>query len=509
MKRALGFMNKALPITYNTYIGGISASVGTAALLATKLGISVGAISNFTVVGADIKCKITGSYVIPAAAFLGDTSINYYLDNDNLITNVLTNAFFNCTKLKYLELKGIVTLTGTGQFEGSCKNVLSLPNCTSLPNLCHITTSGYVYIPLVTSLGTTAGGGDQQVFFNTPSGTTVYFNSYLATNNAGSPDGDVAYITAVSGVVKYVSSYVAPVSVTTLAVGNVYSTAIQLNFTHPTGSTNAIDFYEIFANDVYNRKITGSGFYATGLTPSTAYNLVVYSVDIYGNKSVVSNTVSQTTNSASSVPLSGLVSYYKLDETSGSVANDVYGTENLTNTSITVNQSGKLGTSYLSTANAQKLETTTATSITGKFTINTWLYRTAAPSSTLGGIIQQGDFNLNSGFGLWLWADNGLSWRINQVFRNVPATLVIPLNTWTMVTFTYDSTNVKIYIDSVLQVTTAHTANPISATRRTFFYNYNNNASFIGRIDESAIYNTDLSQAQINTLYNSGNGITL
>ena len=72
---------------YNTYIGGVSSSIGTASALATKLGISVGTISNFVVEGADIKCKITGSYSIQGGAFLNNS---FYFDDITLYNNAPT-----------------------------------------------------------------------------------------------------------------------------------------------------------------------------------------------------------------------------------------------------------------------------------------------------------------------------------------------------------------------------------------------------------------------------------
>lgn len=472
-------------ITYNTYIGGVSGTISTASALATKLAIPVSNISNFTVVGSDIKCKITGSYVIPVSAFyLTGNGITYYKDNGGLVTSI-----------------------GAQSFRFEIMTELYFPYCVSVGNASfQISGSPIIYIPRCTSLGITVG--NDSVFDGSPHTSKVYVPTFLQTVNSGSPDGDLTNVLSNGGTARYVTDFTAPNFITNLAAGNVYNTAIQLNFTVPS-SANAIDYYELYINGVFNKNITASGGYIIGLTASTSYTFTLIAVDIFYNKSVVSNSVTQSTTSSFWDISTGLISYYKLDEITGAIANDSYRNQYLTNTSITVNQTGKIGTSYLSTANLQKLETTTATNITGNFTINTWIYRTASPSSTLGGIIQQGDYNLSSGFGLWLWADNSLSWRINQTFRNVAGTLVIPLNTWKMLTFTYNGSNVKIYIDGVLEITTTHTTNPNSATRRTLFYNYNNNASFLGRQDEASIYNMALTQTEIDLLYNSGTGITL
>jgi len=138
MKRALGFMNKALPITYNTYIGGVSATIGTASSLATKLGISVGNISNFSIVGSDIKCLITGSYGIPLNAFNANTAITYYKDNDGLVTSLGSSSFASCTNLAEIKFVNLVTVS-TLVFR-FCSNLITLNNSflntTTIGNVC-------------------------------------------------------------------------------------------------------------------------------------------------------------------------------------------------------------------------------------------------------------------------------------------------------------------------------------------------------------------------------------
>jgi len=189
------------------------------------------------------------------------------------------------------------------------------------------------------------------------------------------------------------------------------------------------------------------------------------------------------------VPTTGLVSYYKLNETTGTTANDSYGTQHLTNSGVSINQSGKVGASYLNTAANQNLSTTAATSITGNFSINSWLYRTAATSAANNVIIEQGDYG--TGFGLWINASSQLGWFINTSYLNYSA-YVLPLNTWVMVTLVYDGTNVKLYADGVLKNTTANTTNPGATTNRRFFNRVSNSEAYLGKIDEAIIYNSAL-----------------
>ena len=288
MKRALNFMNKALPITYNTAIGGVSATINTPALLATKLGITVGRITNFTIVGSDIKCKITGSYAIPANSFyFNSTPCTYYIDSDYLVTSIGNNAFYAVGSFNGYDadFQNCITV-GASAFGVNCKRIL-LPNATSLGNACFYYGTPVletIYIPRVTTMGTDVGmqdGAYQRVFLlsylglpMSLSNVKIYAHPSMATINAGGVEGDLAYAISRGATVRYVTNFTAPNPVTTLATGTVYNTAIQLNFTPPS-STNTIEYYECYANGVYKNTITASGQYITGLSPSTSYVIEV------------------------------------------------------------------------------------------------------------------------------------------------------------------------------------------------------------------------------------------
>lgn len=90
----------------NTFIGGVSATLNTPALLAAKLGISVSAISNFKIIGTDIECKITSNYVMNTSAFRDNTSITYFDDKEGKFTDVggATAHFRGTTNLQYINL---------------------------------------------------------------------------------------------------------------------------------------------------------------------------------------------------------------------------------------------------------------------------------------------------------------------------------------------------------------------------------------------------------------------
>lgn len=236
---------------FNTYIGGVSPTISTAALLATKLGISVGNISNFTIVGADIKCLITGSYSIPSAAFSGESSLTYYYDSGKLITSIGNTGFQNTGSLLW------------------------------------------IYIPNCTVLGSSASV-DNSCFQNSPANSIFYLSPTLATSNSGAEEADVAGIRARNGDIRYVTNFTAPAPVTTLSSGTIFNSSVALNFTTPS-STNAIDYYECYADDVFKNR----GKTITGLTNNTNYNVTIYAIDVFFNKSLVSNNLNVTTSNRS------------------------------------------------------------------------------------------------------------------------------------------------------------------------------------------------------------------
>ena len=279
----------------NTFIGGVSATISTASALATKLGISVGAISNFTIDGSDIKCKITGSYANTFGFY--DNELTYYDDKDGLCTSA--GYIRGCPNLYYWNTLNVTSFS-SGYFGRECPllkeaifpNIINIYNSQFYESNCDL-----FYIPRATTLGSTVG--DNQVFNgiffldNVPK--TIYCHPSLATNNAGAPDGDIAYAISQGATVRYVTNFTAPSPITTLAAGTIYNTTIQLNFTAPS-SANAIDYYDVYLNGVLQtQRITASGQYITGLTPSTSYNITLIAVDIFYNKSVVSNSLSVST----------------------------------------------------------------------------------------------------------------------------------------------------------------------------------------------------------------------
>lgn len=494
----------------NTFIGGVSATINTPALIASKLGLSESRIKAFKVVGSDIEFAVVGgSYFMRQDTFKDSASLTYFDDRGGLYTTMDRHPFRGSTNIRYLNFKGLINCANLS-FSDIIGNNLE-----------------YIYIPNCTFLGTT--NQEDFVFRPINSGVRLYVHPSLATNNLGGPDGDIVYAISKGAIVRYVTDFTAPSPITDLSSATIYNTAIQLNFAVPSGA-NAIDYYECYANGVKKNNITASGQYIIGLTEITSYTITLIAVDVFYNKSVVSNSLVVSTNTTSAVPTSGLVSYYKLNSNS----NDSYGSNNGVDTSVSY-VAGKIGNSALFNATSNRIDIadnndfsfTNGGGVDVPFSISMWV-KFSAFSATGNWLINKR--NATSGGDEWQLAyfSGKLNFykfdkASNSIYQQLESsTGLIALNNWYHLVFTDDGSKttagMKLYLNGSLLTTT-----PLSSG----IYTGMNNGTAItriggsgwstsdsvfhkGNIDELAIYkNKALDATEVALLYNSGNGITL
>ena len=280
----------------NTFIGGIGGTINTPALLASRLGIDENRIKLFKVTGVDVECAIIGgSYNIPIYCWSNNLQITYYRDEAGLVSVVGGQAFGDIgTQFKsfyFPKATKIEQRIGNWSFQSNnnlIKNTWKL-----------------MYVPLVTQWGNTQQAdingqhqGTQVFRFNFDFNGVIYAHPSLQTSNAGGLEGDLAYLLSLNtgATIRYVTNFTPPNTITNLSTGTIYNTEVQLNFTPPT-SVNGVDFYEVYLNgERFNSKeIKNSGEFITGLTPSTNYNIRIVAVDMFYNKSELSNTVNVST----------------------------------------------------------------------------------------------------------------------------------------------------------------------------------------------------------------------
>ncbi|MDY0990262.1 fibronectin type III domain-containing protein [Flavobacterium sp. CFBP9031] len=259
-------------VKLNTFIGGVGRTLNTPALLASKLGITANRITLFRVTGTNVECAITGTF--------------------NLSWTLRT---YGCT---YFESTQLVSMGSLQEWTGEnqLKRVI-VPNMTYAKGATFYSNSGIrsYYCPLATNIGEYDSsnifvgiGGRTRTFEAILPGFVLYCNPILATANAGGPVADINTILSRGGIVRYVTDFTKPESVTNLSVTSSYNTGFRLNFTPPY-SLNGIDFYEVYANGIYQHDIKGPNDIVSGLEKNTNYNISIIAVDNFYNKSSFSN----------------------------------------------------------------------------------------------------------------------------------------------------------------------------------------------------------------------------
>lgn len=462
----------------NTYIGGIGGTINTPALLAAKLGISDNRIKLFKVTGVDVECAIIGSY--------------------NLNANLRT---YGCT---YYE-STTATSQSTGQewTGGNQLKKVILPNMTYARGATFYGNYGIriYYCPIATNIGEydssnvyVGVGGRTRTFEAIQSGFKLYCNPSLATANNGNPVADITTILSRGGIVRYVTNFTPPNIITNLSTGTIYNTAVQLNFTPPT-SVNGVDFYEVYINgERFNSKeIKNSGEFITGLTPSTNYNIRIVAVDMFYNKSELSNTVNvSTTNNQS---LQGrTLGYFRLNSSTIDQKGFLTDTPN----NITYS-SGVSGNSAVFNGINSKISSSNVPLTVGS--ISCWIKTANAGASYRGIFTKQFAFGIflnNNKVSLYDWGAD-IERATNVSVNN---------NTWRHIALTFQSgvvNGTKVYIDGVLVLTTT-----ISVSSQSSNIEIGNGGSastgqfFTGSIDSVGLFDSILTEPEVILLRDTG-----
>lgn len=196
-----------------------------------------------------------------------------------------------------------------------------------------------------------------------------------------------------------------------------------------------------------------------------------------------------------SFPTQNLVAFYKLDDVTDSSGNGY----TLTNNNNVQFVAGKIG-------NAAEFAVTQYLSVNmnwnvvqDDWSVSFWMFPTTTPS------------NVNT---FLLVADN-LAGTFNVQYlpslevgfsyvSNSPLLGSAPLNTWTHVAATKSSAGLKLYINGVLQGTSTYTGTLNSTILRlnTQF----GDQVYTGKLDAVGIWQRELTQSEIDLLYNNGNG---
>lgn len=310
----------------NTYIGGIGNAINTPALLAAKLGISASRIKMFRILDNNIECAIIGgTYSLTNSSWLS-SNMTYFIDEKNLAVTDEGRVFRSATLLQKIKLNGLLN-TGDESFTNTNLVEISLPNVTNLkgrygsfrinPKLKRIilpeasysewsfsgmdgcTSLETVYIPKLAILRSGSSAAlNNFVFASNKTGFKIYASPLAQTSYLGGVDKDIAWaITNRSAIVRYVTDFTKPNAVIDLSVIPINSTSMKFQFTTPS-SQNGIDFYEVYVNGVYKQELKASGDIISDFVENTSYAISLIAVDIFYNRSDLSNVINLSTNNA-------------------------------------------------------------------------------------------------------------------------------------------------------------------------------------------------------------------
>jgi len=207
-------VNTVLITSANTFIGNVSDTINTPALLAAKLSnypsntsFNESDIHNFTIIGSNIECYIGIYYSIKYNVFSGK-SLTYYSDLDSFCKKIAGGQFQSQTALTYVNLEGLTSLPAnafrwaSGLESAYFPNVLELVNSGSSNfHFQDCTNINSIYLPSSTIFGYGFNGtsyvpqpeNNNNCFLGIKLGCEITVPTEMQTVNSGGLEADLAY----------------------------------------------------------------------------------------------------------------------------------------------------------------------------------------------------------------------------------------------------------------------------------------------------------------------------
>jgi len=205
---------------------------------------------------------------------------------------------------------------------------------------------------------------------------------------------------------------------------------------------------------------------------------------------------------------SGIVSYWKFDEGSGTIAYDSVGSNDgaLSGASWILGQVGGAldfsGSDYIEVPNSEALNPEHLTLELWTYPTSTGYYRSMAEKQLPGFAYPWVQYALNFSGNT---SKPNFNVKINDIGYNVTADEPIPLNAWTYLAGTYDGETLKLYVNGALVKTATSPIGPIDSSPDMFYMGKPpSNAYYYGKLDEVAIYNRALTPEEIQQHYQNG-----
>ena len=209
----------------------------------------------------------------------------------------------------------------------------------------------------------------------------------------------------------------------------------------------------------------------------------------------------------------GLVAYYPLNESSGTLTYDTSGRYNMTSSISIVSNPGIIGNAHTYSSNYETISTNaldlnTTTISMWIYPYETWTYG-SSPAGTR--VIYS-----NYQYGMIYWFNKALQCAIKDdpggVWHTTAATMSFSANTWYHIVCTFGvNQSITLYVNSVNNYSSSGLSSFFSGSNYNPFLgaDYNGATPYQGRIDEFGIWNRTLTSGEISTLYNNGIGYSV
>src|SRR5579884_2826435 len=379
-----------------------------------------------------------------------------------------------------------------------------------------------------TASTSSAGISAYNVYRSTTSGFTPSSANLIATTSTTSYTDDVApgtyyYVVTAQDIVGNISapsSQVAgtalpdtvPPAVSMTAPGNG-STVFGTVAVSATASDNvAVASVQFLLDGVnYGSPITSAPFSFSWNSASVSngtHTWAAVATDTSGNKTT-SATVSFTVNN--NVP-AGLVAAYGMDEGTGTLVDDSSTNANngtLSNATWTIGEYGNALQFTGVSGSDVTINDSSTLDLTKGLTLEAWVKPSTLANSASGGwvaaVAKDHKASAANDISYALYAANGtntppaLHLLLGSSDVGVQGTSVLPLNTWTFLTGTYDGATMKLYVNGTLVASKSKSGTITTTTDPLHIGGDWDSEMFTGIIDNVRIYNTALTQSQIQT----------